>query len=108
MSPPTITETRPHYALWPVAYAAQIAGLSVKLFVSAVDRGQMGRVEILVLGGQQERYIRAASLVDFLEDKPELQAFRAIEIFRARQAADRTAVHPTAPVALDEPADLFA
>ena len=63
------TNQQPHYRLWPVAYAAQVAGLNLKLFCSAVDSRQLGSVEILVLGERGERYVRASSLMDVLEGR---------------------------------------
>ena len=56
-----------HAHLWPIAKAAQVAGLTSKLFVSAVDNGDMPGVEILLLGQRGRRFVRAASLMAYLE-----------------------------------------
>ena len=53
--------------LWPIAKAAQVAGLTPKLFVSAVGNGDMPGVEILLLGQRGRRFVRAASLMAYLE-----------------------------------------
>ena len=57
--------------LWPLAKAAEVAGLTPKLFVSAVGRGDMPGVEILLLGARGRRFIRAASLMSYLEKQKE-------------------------------------
>ena len=85
---------RPAFHLWSVAHAAEVAGLNLKLFVSAVHRGQMGTTEILILGAQGERYVRASSLVDFLSASK-----------KKRTSAE---VDPLNERAETEPTDLFA
>ena len=53
--------------LWPLKQAAQVAGLTPKLFVASVDRGDMPGVELLLLGARGRRFVRAASLMAYLE-----------------------------------------
>ena len=59
-----------HAHLWPLKKAAQVAGLTPKLFVAAVDNGDMPGVEILLLGARGRRFVRAASLMGYLEAPP--------------------------------------
>lgn len=66
MSSPEPTKTSCAH-LWPLAKAAEVAGLTPKLFVSAVENGDMPGVEILLLGARGRRFIRAASLMAYLE-----------------------------------------
>lgn len=56
-----------HVHLWPIAKAAQVAGLTPKLLVSAVGNGDMPGVEILLLGQRGRRFVRAASLMAYLD-----------------------------------------
>jgi hypothetical protein len=56
-----------HAHLWPLKQAADVAGVSPKLFVAAVDRGDMPGVELLLLGARGRRFVRAASLMAYLE-----------------------------------------
>ena len=60
---------RPVHHLMPVAEGAAMAGVSTKLFVAAVARGEFGAVEILLLGASELPFVRASSLVDFLEGR---------------------------------------
>lgn len=56
-----------HAHLWPLKRAAQVAGITPKLFVAAVDRGDMPGVELLLLGARGRRFVRAASLLAYLD-----------------------------------------
>lgn len=53
--------------LWPLKRAAEVAGITPRLFVAAVDRGDMPGVELLLLGARGRRFVRAASLLAYLD-----------------------------------------
>ena len=56
-----------HAHLWPLKQAADVAGLTPKLLVAAIDNGDMPGVELLLLGARGRRFVRAASLMAYLD-----------------------------------------
>ena len=60
------------FHLLPVKSAAELCGISTKLLLNAAHAGQMGNVEILRLGEQD--FVRACSLIDFIDGKPRTSA----------------------------------
>jgi hypothetical protein len=56
----------PAPALWPLKKAAEVAGLTPKLFSAAVSNGDMPGVELLLLGQRGRRFVRAAALMSYL------------------------------------------
>ncbi|VTU16550.1 hypothetical protein SRS16CHR_01804 [Variovorax sp. SRS16] len=60
--------------LCPVAESAKALGVSTKLFCSAVERGQLGAVDIFTFGDPPQKYVSFAAVADFFAQRAAARA----------------------------------